>query len=530
MIKFQWGAILANVISINSRRKRALTNPGALDFLREAGRDGPLLVASYADLATRLGWTRDRTRKAVCRWRKDGRAVIETGPGNELRSIRAMPDRRGVRGQGTGVSKDKTRGQKGRKKGGQQGPKPADKRGDSAPDKAADIVPFSSGDEILTKPAKSSTYDLKSNSQEALPDAGFSAAAEPKTSPAPPPAAPPPDTTSENRFMGLFSRTKKPAETPPEPVAEEAAQPVEEGGQNARSPASGYGPPVAVRYSPQSPVRYAEQLDWRLASRNGGEMAVPPAQAEEQPRIGKWTLCAALVMAGFSTVLTVMGFAVLLPGWLLLSMGLGAAMEFGRLVIVGVATRSWRELNGWLRAGALVYIVLAEGVSLIGVYSELHNLHTGTRPTVAAAVEQSRAEASAQVDYQKSVIADLDRQMAALDRDSAALIAADARRGRVKDGRDLMTTQSRQQAQLVEQRRQAAARLASLQGDAAKATGKAAVIDAEVGSVRQVAALLRIDAGEALRWWLLAITLLIGPAASLLIAMATGRSTKRRAA
>jgi hypothetical protein len=127
------------------------------------------------------------------------------------------------------------------------------------------------------------------------------------------------------------------------------------------------------------------------------------------------------------------------------------------------------------------------------------------------------------VDYQKSVIADLDRQIAAADRDGGALIAADARRGRVRDGRNLMTTQSRQQGQLVEQRRQAAARLAAFQGDAAKATGKAAVLDAEVGSVRQVAALLRIDAGEALRWWLLAITVLIGPCASLLIAMAIGR-------
>jgi hypothetical protein len=262
----------------------------------------------------------------------------------------------------------------------------------------------------------------------------------------------------------------------------------------------------------------------------GNEVATGTAYAHVMPRlapihvnrrVGIWTLIAALVMAGFSTVLTVMGFAVLLPGWLMLSMGLGTAMEFGRLVVVGTATRGWHDLNGLLRCGAVLYVVLAESVSLIGVYSELHNLHTGNRPEATAAVEQAKAETAAKVDYQKSVLADLDTQIGNVDRNNGALITADAKRGRVKDGKSLIGASDKQRAPLVEQRKQAAAQLANLQGDAARATGRGAMIDAEVSQVKQVAALLGVDPGDALRWWLLAITILIGPCASLLIAMAT---------
>jgi hypothetical protein len=473
----------SNVIPFRGRRRKVLTSRAALAFLRDRG---TIDVSSYAALGDLLGWERSRTSKAIRTWQKAGRVKVLKDEESGKISIVAPPVPWSDRPQKVRPNKPETRRRRSGKSGGKTSGKSAAPEREISPatdhERQREISPSTERENLVKNAAISEAYSRYEIRDAGVADGVTAAAGSPVT----------------ERVTGAADRVTN----------------------NAEKMEADHPPATAAQRLPRHEGHDARPPADRPVKRHGGGGRTDIDWSE--PRIGKWTLAAALVMASFSTVLTVMGFAVLLPGWVLLSMGLGAAMEFGRLVVVGVATRRWHELNGWLRAGALVYILLAESVSLIGVYSELHNLHTGDRPTAAAAAEQGRAEATAAADYQKSVIADFDRQIAALDRDSGALIAADARRGRVRDGRDLMTTQSRQVGQLVDQRRQAAARLASLQGDAARATGKAAVIDAEVGPVRQVAALLHIDAADALRWWLLAITLLVGPCASLLIAMAVG--------
>jgi hypothetical protein len=467
------------VVSINSRRKRALTNKGALAFLREASKDAPLAVSSYADLATRLGWQKPRAWTAVSRWVKAGRATIESGPDGELMSITVAPDR-GVlaRGQGAGVAKPER--QQKRRTGVN---KTVGKTVNNGIDKTIDNTPGAS----INSTAIDSVTTLQNNQTNSN---GYA--------------------NHEISGQGPAAPFEKPVEAPPVSVGNTSVY-----AEVAERSAPVSTEPHRVEPTPHLPT------DGRVVARPKGGGGGPIAPIQVNRRVGVWTLIAALVMAGFSTVLTVMGFAVLLPGWLMLSMGLGAATEFGRLVVVGKATRSWHDLNGLLRCGAVLYIVLAESVSLIGVYSELHNLHTGNRPEATAAVEQDKASTAAKVEYQRGVISDLDTQIGNVDRNSGSLIAADAKRGRVKDGKSLIGASDKQRAPLVEQRKQAAAQLATLQGEAARATGRGAMIDAEVSQVKQVAALLGVDPGDALRWWLLAITILIGPCASLLIAMAT---------
>jgi hypothetical protein len=456
-------------------RKRALSPPAALKYLRDLSTDGLFETESYSTLATLLGWNRSQAWKAVARWQKSGKLVVESGADDARLVLRIPPDRRAlVRGKGAGVA--------------------APKRGIGKRKKGTGGVPTGGPESVPAGTLETSPPDMHE---------GASLVARSN------------DNSKTYANHEIFSNApdvafEKPVEAPP----------VSAGNTSVYAEVAERFPPVSTEPHRVEPTPHLP-TDGRVVARPKGGGGGPIAPIQVNRRVGVWTLIAALVMAGFSTVLTVMGFAVLLPGWLMLSMGLGAATEFGRLVVVGKATRSWHDLNGLLRCGAVLYIVLAESVSLIGVYSELHNLHTGNRPEATAAVEQDKASTAAKVEYQRGVISDLDTQIGNVDRNSGSLIAADAKRGRVKDGKSLIGASDKQRAPLVEQRKQAAAQLATLQGEAARATGRGAMIDAEVSQVKQVAALLGVDPGDALRWWLLAITILIGPCASLLIAMAT---------
>lgn len=518
------------------RKGGAMPAKAALAHLRKIAIDDIVEAASVSDLGAMVGWTQKHMSSQIGKWRDAGKLVREDVDGKVR--LRLLPDQEGKR---TGASratalprvpKRVTRrapkqaseqhdlGPQNRSSGHPKTHPPQDARMDAGPS-----IPKDTTSQITTE--KSDTYANQPSA--AIPPPETS-----KTGPQKPPAIEPPKEVpgraNEDAKMGFFS-PKKAAETEAETPPDQTAG-AQQGGQPLQPPAApygGYGHPVTVLY-PSAPTVHAEPPDWRLQPHaGGGGVSVPidgtptPATWSDRPRIGWLTLLAALGMASISTILTVMGFAVLLPRLPALSIAIGCATEFGRLVITGTTKYRWYELSRLMIFAAFVYIALAEGVSLVGVYSELHNLHTGDRPMNAAAAEQGKAEATAQVTYQQGVIADLDRQISALDRDSSALIGAGAQKGGRRDrreGKELMTSSSRQLAQLSEQRKQAAAKLASFQTEAARATGKAAVIDAEIGSVRQVAALLHIGAGEALRWWLLAITVLIGPAASLMIAMA----------
>jgi hypothetical protein len=55
-------------------------------------------------------------------------------------------------------------------------------------------------------------------------------------------------------------------------------------------------------------------------------------------------------------------------------------------------------------------ILLGQGVSLVGGYSELQNLHQGDRPAVVASAATGMASANASVEYQRGTTADFDRQ------------------------------------------------------------------------------------------------------------------------
>ncbi len=84
------------------RRKRAMSARGAMQFLREIGRDtGGVRVKSYTELADMLRWDRSRAWKTVQRWIKRGLATVEVDAGTGRMVVRVLPDPRAFeRGRG----------------------------------------------------------------------------------------------------------------------------------------------------------------------------------------------------------------------------------------------------------------------------------------------------------------------------------------------------------------------------------------------------------------------------------------------
>jgi hypothetical protein len=88
------GSNVDNVVPFKKRR-RALTNPAALQFLREASDEsGVVRVASRAELAAILGWERTRASKALTAWERAKKITMNTDADTGKIIIRVMPDRR----------------------------------------------------------------------------------------------------------------------------------------------------------------------------------------------------------------------------------------------------------------------------------------------------------------------------------------------------------------------------------------------------------------------------------------------------
>jgi hypothetical protein len=218
------------------------------------------------------------------------------------------------------------------------------------------------------------------------------------------------------------------------------------------------------------------------------------------------------------------------PGMPHLAMGIGAGLEFVRLVAIGFAGRCWREIGPALKLLLLLLILTAETVSVVSVYSQLTAIHNGTRPVEAAQRDLDRATLHARIERQQAIVADLDQRLRQLDKLTAELVGDAGKRGKINGAQDVIARQARDRAAIEQERRQAADVLTGLKTDSAAIAVKAVVAEAEVAGVKQLAALVggTLDDEAAARLWIAAITLLLGPFAAVLTASATSR--RRRVA
>jgi hypothetical protein len=285
-------------------------------------------------------------------------------------------------------------------------------------------------------------------------------------------------------------------------------------------PAISAKPAVAHPMAP--PLLTGRDIPTVTAPRNGGA------------GITLATLTAALALATVSAGFSITGMTSIFVGAYWPVIGMGVALEVGKLsAVAALPTVRRGGLNGAL--AALVLILM--GLNAVGCYGFLAKAHIGHEVEGETAIGGRMADVEARLSVQAEKVADLTKQIASLDAArtietpsagnlrtasaisaQAAAIAAAAKLRAADDERRQAKRTSLADRLTVE-----AKALAELKIERAEVDGNRKVADADLGPVRYLAKMIDRDDQDVLRWFILVIAVLLDPAAVLLLLAATRR-------
>jgi hypothetical protein len=235
--------------------------------------------------------------------------------------------------------------------------------------------------------------------------------------------------------------------------------------------------------------------------------------------VDRMTLLAALALATVSAGFSIYGLTSIFVGAFWPVIGMGTALELGKLRAV-----TWIGRNGsatwWGLKGTLTALVLMlMGLNVIGVFGFLAKAHIGHQVEGETAVGARAADIEARISVQADAVADLDRRIGQID----GAVEKSTAKGRTNAAMQLAADQRRNRAELAAQRDQANKTLAELKIEKAKIDGDKKVAEADLGPVRYVATLLGAGDQDVLRYFILVVSILLDPAAALLLLAATRR-------
>jgi hypothetical protein len=195
---------------------------------------------------------------------------------------------------------------------------------------------------------------------------------------------------------------------------------------------------------------------------------------------------AALALATVSADFSIYGMTSIFVGAFWPVIGMGAALELGKLRAV-----TWIGRNGsatwWGLKGALTVLVLMlMGLNVIGAFGFLAKAHIGHQVEGETAVGARAADIEARLSVQADAVADLDRRIGQID----GAVEKSTAKGRTNAAMQLAADQRRNRAELAAQRDQANKTLAELKIEQAKVDGDKKVADADLGPIRYLAALI----------------------------------------
>jgi hypothetical protein len=230
-------------------------------------------------------------------------------------------------------------------------------------------------------------------------------------------------------------------------------------------------------------------------------------------------LLAALALATVSAGFSIYGMTSIFVGAFWAVIGMGVALELGKLRAVTCIGRNG-SAPWWGLKGALAVLVLVlMGLNVVGAFGFLAKAHIGHQVEGDVAVAGRSADVEGRISMQAGMVADLDRRIHQID----AAIETATQRGRTNAAMQLAADQRRNQAELITQRDQANKTLAELKIEKARVDGDKRVAEADLGPVRYLATLLGAGDQDVLRWFILVVSLLLDPAAVLLLLAATRR-------
>ncbi len=231
------------------------------------------------------------------------------------------------------------------------------------------------------------------------------------------------------------------------------------------------------------------------------------------------TLTAALALATVSGGFSITGMTSIFVGAYWPVIGMGVALEIGKLSAVAWlghqrGTASWR-----LRTALAILVMVLMGLNAVGCYGFLAKAHIGYQVEGDVGVAGRAADIEGRISVQADLVADLDRRIGQID----GAVEKSTAKGRTNAAMQLAADQRRNRVELATQRDQANKVLAELKIEKAKVDGDKRVADADLGPVRYLAKMIGGDDQDVLRWFILVIAVLLDPAAVLLLLAATRR-------
>src|SRR5215468_10341559 len=237
--------------------------------------------------------------------------------------------------------------------------------------------------------------------------------------------------------------------------------------------------------------------------------AITPAVATPSPQAGEGgrgvtvaTVVAALALATVSAGFSITGMTAVFVGATLPVIGMGVALELGKLSAVTCIGRRYGSAS--LRAAFVALVAVLMGLNAIGAYGFLAKAHIGHQVEGETALAGRAADVDARLSVQAGVLADIDRRIAQID--SAVEKATD--RGRTAVAMKLADEQRKARADLAGQRIREAKTLADLKVEKANVDGERRIVEADLGPVKYLATLVGADSETALRWFVLMVALL----------------------
>jgi hypothetical protein len=248
-------------------------------------------------------------------------------------------------------------------------------------------------------------------------------------------------------------------------------------------------------------------------------------------------LIAALALGVVSGGFSITGMTSIFVGAFGPVIGMGIALEVGKLSAVAWLGHQRGTASKPLRAALTMLVLILMGLNAIGCYGFLAKAHIGHRVEGDVAVAGRAADIEARLAVQAEKVADLTKQIGDLDaartietpsagnlrtasaiNAQAAALAAAARLRAADDERRQAKRTSLADKLTVE-----AKALAEIKVEKAKVDGDRKVAEADLGPVRYLAMLLGAGDQDVLRWFILVVALLLDPAAVLLLLAATRR-------
>jgi hypothetical protein len=244
---------------------------------------------------------------------------------------------------------------------------------------------------------------------------------------------------------------------------------------------------------------------------NAVTVATPMAASRDGVTVS--TFAAALFLATVSGGFSIFGMTAVFAGAFWPVIGMGIALEGGKLSAVAWLGRHARTAPRRLKAGLVALVGVLMMLNAIGAYGFLAKAHIGHALAGDLAVAGRAAEIESRMSVQSGVVTDLDRRIAQID----GTVAAATQRGKINTALAAMEGQRQARRSLTDERDRAAATLATLQVEKASIDGERRMVEADLGPVRYLATLLGAGDQDVMRWFIFVVALLLDPAAVLLL-------------